>query len=209
MDFAEVLNIVLPLVYVLVGVALIWFVVELALFAKSARGALEDTNKSLAPTLANVEKATAQAEPLLERVTLTVDATNLELMRVDQILEDVTQITGSVSKAADAVDTVTNAPLDLVNSVTSRIRDKFKPQYASKESVDLGAESKVREERAAKQAVAAQSASEAAPVTQAASQAKSATQAPAEATAATEAVAAAAATAATAGAQASSTTSAQ
>lgn len=51
-----------------------------------------------------------RVDPLVERLSLTVDAANLELMRVDQILEDVTQITDSVSKAAGAVDTVTERP---------------------------------------------------------------------------------------------------
>ena len=80
-----------------------------------------------------------RVDPLVERLSLTVDAANLELMRVDQILEDVTQITDSVSKAAGAVDTVTSAPIDLVNSLTGKLRSKFKPRYASDESVSLGA----------------------------------------------------------------------
>ena len=80
-----------------------------------------------------------RVDPLVERLSLTVDAANLELMRVDQILEDVTQITDSVSKAAGAVDTVTSAPIDLVNSLTRKLRSKFKPRYASDESVSLGA----------------------------------------------------------------------
>lgn len=46
--------------------------------------------------------AVGRVDPLVERLSLTVDAANLELMRVDQILEDVTQITDSVSKAAGA-----------------------------------------------------------------------------------------------------------
>ena len=83
--------------------------------------------------------AVGRVDPLVERLSLTVDAANLELMRVDQILEDVTQITDSVSKAAGAVDTVTSAPIDLVNSLTGKLRSKFKPRYASDESVSLGA----------------------------------------------------------------------
>ena len=34
----------------------------------------------------------------MERVSLTVDAANLEIMRVDQILEDVNEITDSVPR---------------------------------------------------------------------------------------------------------------
>ena len=38
----------------------------------------------------------------------------------------------------NAVDTVTNAPLELVNSVTKKVRRKFTPKKASDESVALG-----------------------------------------------------------------------
>ena len=175
MDFAGIVDIALPVVYVLVGAVLVWFVVELALTIRSTRSTIDDAHKELTPTLQNVEKITAQVDPLIahvdalvtdqidplltrvneiaeeakpavgrvdplvERLSLTVDAANLELMRVDQILEDVTQITDSVSKAAGAVDTVTSAPIDLVNSLTGKLRSKFKPRYASDESVSLGA----------------------------------------------------------------------
>lgn len=175
MDFAGIVNIALPVVYVLVGAVLVWFVVELALTIRSTRSTIDDAHEELVPTLKNVEKITAQVEPLVgnvntlvaeqvnpliakvneiaaeakpavervdplvERLSLTVDAANLELMRVDQILEDVTQITDSVSKAAGAVDTVTSAPIDLVNTLTGKLRSRFKPRYASDESVGLGA----------------------------------------------------------------------
>lgn len=175
MDFAAIVNVALPVVYVLVGAVLVWFVVELALTIRSTRSTIDDAHKELVPTLQNVEKITAQVDPLVgnvntlvteqvepllakvnemaeeakpavgrvdplvERLSLTVDAANLELMRVDQILEDVTQITDSVSKAAGAVDTVTSAPIDLVNTLTGKLRNRFKPRYASDESVSLGA----------------------------------------------------------------------
>ena len=43
-----------------------------------------------------------------------------------------------MSSAVEAVDTVTNAPMELVNSVTNRVRSAFKPRRASDESVALG-----------------------------------------------------------------------
>ncbi len=146
MDFAQIVDIALPVVYVLVGAVLVWFVVELALTIRSTRNVNTLITEQVTPLM---EKANAMAEeakpavgrvdPLVERLSLTVDAANLELMRVDQILEDVTQITDSVSKAAGAVDTVTSAPIDLVNSLTGKLRNRFKPRYASDESVRLGA----------------------------------------------------------------------
>ena len=152
MEFGEIINIVLPIVYIIVGVALVWFVVELALTFRKTRKVVSDVNdtvgqvkKQLEPTLDHVEKITAELapasekiDPLVDRVSLTVDALNLEVMRVDQILEDVTQVTDSVTKTMDTVDSVTSAPLDLVSSVTDKVRTRFKARGASDESVRLG-----------------------------------------------------------------------
>ena len=147
MDISEVISIALPIVYVLVGAALIWLVVELVMTVRRTRKTVEEVQKQVEPTLASVERITASLEPvaakvdpLVERVSLTVDAANLEIMRVDQILEDVNEITDSVSSAVDAVDTVTSAPMELVNNVTNRMRSAFKPKRASDESVALGRE---------------------------------------------------------------------
>lgn len=141
-----ILDILLPIVYIVVGAALVWFVIELALTVRKARGTVKELDKSLAPTLESVQKmtaaiepVTAKVDPLVDRVSLTVDAANLEIMRVDQILEDVTQITGSVTKTMDAVGTITNAPLDLVTSVTDKVRSRLKGRDASSVSVQLGA----------------------------------------------------------------------
>lgn len=160
MDFNEIINLALPIVYVVVGLALIWFVVELVMTLRKTRKTVADIQKQvepvlesvnrmtadLEPTIKHVEQITAQLEPavakvdpLVDRVTLTIDAANLEIMRVDQILEDVTQITGTVSSTLDTVDAVTSAPLELVSSVTDKFRSKSKSHGASKESIGLGA----------------------------------------------------------------------
>ncbi len=140
----DILNIILPIVYIIVGCALVWFVVELALTVKKARSTVED----LQPTLKNIETAVTdiqptikKVDPLMDRVTLTVDSVNLEMMRVDEILEDVSKITGSISKTVETVDTVTSAPIELVSNVTKKVRSKFRPKYASDESVKAGLES--------------------------------------------------------------------
>ncbi len=141
----DVLGIILPIVYIIVGVGLVWFVVELALTIRKTRKTVTAIKEEIDPSLASIKKITADLEPvitkvdpLVERVSLTVDAANLEIMRVDQILENVTDITGSVNKAVGAVDTVTSAPVEFVNSVTKKVRSVFKPKYASNESMKLG-----------------------------------------------------------------------
>lgn len=147
MDIVETVSTVLPIVYVLVGAALVWLIVELVMTVRRARKTVDDLQKQVEPTLANVERITAslepvvaKADPLVERVSLTVDAANLELMRVDQILEDVSEITDSVSSAVEAVDTVANVPMDIVNNLASRVRGALKSRRASDESISLGKE---------------------------------------------------------------------
>lgn len=138
-------DIVLCVVLVVVGAAIVWLIVELALTVRRTRSSVTHVVTQIEPTIANVEKISndiqpiiQKVDPLMERVSLTVDAANLEMMRVDEILEDVGNITGSVSKTVGAVDTVTSAPLDFVTSATKKIKKKFSPKYASEESVDLG-----------------------------------------------------------------------
>ena len=145
MDIMQILNVALPVVYVLVGLALIWFLIELVRFLKTTRKTVVDLKKQVDPTLAHVETITASLEPvvarvdpLVERVSLTVDAANLEIMRVDQILENVTDITEGVSSAVDAMDTAANAPMKLVNSASEKVRGVFKARKASDESIALG-----------------------------------------------------------------------
>ena len=145
MNITDVLNLVLPFASVLVIIALIWFVIELVMMVRRTRSAVNDIHTKLKPTLEHVEHITAalepvalKADPLMERVALTVDAANLEIMRLDQILEDVNEITGTISSAANAVDAAANAPIELVSNVTSRVRNALKPRRASSESIALG-----------------------------------------------------------------------
>ncbi len=141
----EVINIILPIVYIVVGCLLVWFIVELVITIRKARNTVTDLQQKLEPTLDNVQRISAGVEPLIkkvdpmmDRVNLTVDAANLEIMRLDQVMEDMKKITGSVANTLDTVDTVTSAPLDLVASVTDKVRKRFRPRYASKESEKLG-----------------------------------------------------------------------
>ena len=140
MDINGVLNIVLLIVFALVGVALIAFLIELVKTLRTT----QKTINNLEPTLKNVETITtniqptlAKIDPLMDRVQLTVDSMNLEMMRVDQILEDVSEITDSASSATAAVEGITNAPLKAVNNVASRVKTALGGKGASAESAQL------------------------------------------------------------------------
>lgn len=143
-EISEVVSQILPFVFVVVGIALIWFVVELAITIRKARGTIDSLEKQVEPTLTNVETITTQiqpviakADPLVDRVTLTLDAANLELVRIDKILEDVGDITDSASSATTAVEGVVNAPKNLVTSASNAVHRAFNGG-ASIESKRLG-----------------------------------------------------------------------
>lgn len=145
MDFSEVLSLAVPAVYVLVGVVLVWLAIELAITVRRTRKTVNQVQQQLEPTLesaaritASLEPVAAKVDPLVERVSLTVDAANLEIMRVDQILEDVSEVTGTLSDAVETVDNVANVPMELVNTMSDRVRKAFKPRRASEESIALG-----------------------------------------------------------------------
>ncbi|WP_296131004.1 hypothetical protein [uncultured Senegalimassilia sp.] len=155
MDFGEVMGVVLPIVYVVLGVALVWFVIELVITVRKTRTTVDKMKEQLDPTLESVQRITKSLEPamdkvdpLVDRVSLTVDAANLEIMRLDQILEDVSDITDSASNAVGVVEAATNAPMEIMNNVTSKVREKLKSKHASDESVALG-EAKAKAQAAA------------------------------------------------------------
>ena len=161
MEWDEIAVSVLPVVFILVGIALIWLVFELVITARRTRKTVDKLQQQIEPTLSNLEEVTtamkpivAKVDPLVERVSLTVDAANLEIMRLDQILENVTditenasEITSSLSSAVDAIDTISNAPIELVNNVSGKVRHVLKQKKASDASIELG--SKEEEKKAA------------------------------------------------------------
>ncbi|MEG2629186.1 MAG: DUF948 domain-containing protein, partial [Raoultibacter sp.] len=68
MEFGEFLNIALPVVYVVVGVVLVWFIIELVVTVRKTRAVVKDVQKKIDPTLASVEKITASLEPAVAKI---------------------------------------------------------------------------------------------------------------------------------------------
>ncbi len=145
MDFNQIMSIALVVIYVVVGLALLWLIIELIRFVRRTHRRADELHRQIEPTLIHLENIAASLEPtakkidpLVDRVSLTVDAANLEIMRLDQILENVSDITDSASSAVSAVDNIASAPINLVNNVADKVRGMFKEQGASDESVALG-----------------------------------------------------------------------
>ncbi len=146
MDAAFIQQVVLPIVYVVVGIVLVWALVELVIFLRSTRKTVSTLEEEIRPVISDVKEMTEslkpavdKMDPLAERVSLAVDAANLEIMRLDGILENVDALTGSAAGAANAVETVANTPMKLVNTAAEKLRGAFSQKKASDASVALGA----------------------------------------------------------------------
>lgn len=91
----------------LCGVA-IWALSESVKTARSARQLADDLD--------------ARLVPLLDKADVTVDAMNAELLRIDQIVTRVEEVTDRVSDTSRVVQQVANAPAEMVNDISDRVR---------------------------------------------------------------------------------------
>ncbi len=133
-------------VFIAGGIALLALAVLFVYLVLLVKRANTMMDKKVDPLLDDVKAMTeslkpavAQIDPLMERVNLTMDAANLEIMRVDEILQDVTVIADKLAETTTTVNDIANAPLNAVNSMTSRLRGRFAGKAASATSAELAA----------------------------------------------------------------------
>lgn len=116
-------------VLVILGiVALVFLIIILyraSVTMKSVQNIAADAEKEVTPALTKVN-------PMVDKAELMLDTVNLEMLRVDAILEDVEQITDVAGKAATTVDAVTSAPADAVTSIVDRIRGSIGSKRSNK-----------------------------------------------------------------------------
>lgn len=146
-------QIALYLVLIVLVIAGAWLLVELALTIKSARSVVESLNdkvdgltnqvvetmEEIKPILANVDTTLTnlqptvqELQPLLSKVGTTVDAVSLDLLRVDEILADVSDITSTGAHASNAAGNVVANASHAANQVINKVRGKLVGKEKSK-----------------------------------------------------------------------------
>lgn len=127
---------VLQIALIVLAVAGVWAVVEVAITMRAARRDIEKVTNAATevieqaqPVVAKLdgivdemEPAAKQVTPLLVKVEGTVDAANDSLGRVNGILEDVSSVSGTASSVTGAVNRVAESAASGVASVVSRLR---------------------------------------------------------------------------------------
>ena len=104
---------VLTIVLIVLAVAAIWLVVELAVTARHARAAVDEAKLAVEearPAIAHIDEvvtaaapAVSNVDPLLGNAIVAVDALTSDLKRIDTILGDVSLISGKAGNATAAV----------------------------------------------------------------------------------------------------------
>ncbi len=97
---------------------------------RRSRETIKEAKKSLDSAVGDMNRVTNElmpalkkVDPLMDRVSLSVDAINLEILKLD---------------ATQSINTIASAPVDFVSGVTDKIRRRFGPKTASNDSVKIG-----------------------------------------------------------------------
>ena len=119
-------------------VAAVWAVVELALTIKKARTSIDEVTRSANDTIEQLQPIISKADgmvddlqpsmkkvtPLLESAIKTVDTATVSLDKVNDILGDVSDVSGAASAATSVasgvVDSAANAAVGLVSKSTRK-----------------------------------------------------------------------------------------
>lgn len=130
----------LHILLVLLVIAGIWAVVELALTIRRARTTVDSLDKTMGevndmlaetrPVVAKLDgaidelqPALTQVEPLLKSANVAVDALTSNLIEVEAVVRDVSAVTGAAANAGNAVSGVA----DSASEAVQKLLGKFKP----------------------------------------------------------------------------------
>lgn len=127
MDPVTIAIVVLCLAGAVALVALAYLLVNLVKTLKATMAKVDPIIDDMATITSDLKPTVSKVDPMMDRITLTIDAANLELMRVDQIMEDVNTVSGNLAKASSKIETASSAPLDLVSGMASKIRSFVNP----------------------------------------------------------------------------------
>ncbi len=129
----------LHILLVLLVIAGIWAVIELALAIRRARTTVDSLDKTMGevndmlaetrPVVAKLDgaidelqPALTQVEPLLKSANVAVDALTSNLIEVEAVVRDVSTVTGAAANAGNAVSGVADSASEAVQKLLGKFR---------------------------------------------------------------------------------------
>lgn len=136
MNFSDLAPIDIALV--VLALAGVWAIVEVALTLRGVRTSLNEVMSSVNQTITEIQPVInkldgvvdelnptmKQVQPLLEKAGTAVDALSLDLIRVEEILGDVSSVTGTATNVTGAVTKVTGSAADAAAGLIGKIAHK-------------------------------------------------------------------------------------
>ena len=128
-------------------IAGIWALVELALTIKASRKTLNEVSKNVNDTIEEIQPiiekvdgvvdeiqpASKQLDPLLMKANAAVDALTVDLAAVDNILSDVSTVTGTASGVTNSVATGVTKAIESTANAAAGVFDKYTHKEDKKE----------------------------------------------------------------------------
>lgn len=110
------LSVLIVVASALCGVA-IWALVEAVATARSIRTLSDDLD--------------ARIVPLIDKVDVSVDAFNAELLRIDAIVTRFEEVSERVDSTSRTVQEVANAPVEIVTDLADRVRRAWRTRKSA------------------------------------------------------------------------------
>lgn len=142
----------LTIVLIVLVIAAIWAVVELALTIRKARDSVDEITRNanqaieqVQPIISKVDgmvddlqPAIKDVQPIMDKAQTAVDVATVDLARVNDILEDVSNVSNTASNVTTTVNKVADSAANGVAGVIGRLtgKGKAKPQPKLEEQHD-------------------------------------------------------------------------
>ncbi len=115
MDAVDVMRIVALAAATALSAAAVWALRETVITMRSLRRTSDELRE--------------RALPLLDKAEVTVDAVNVELLRIDSIITTVETASERVSSASGALSGIVSAPGEILSDVVGRARRAWKDRH--------------------------------------------------------------------------------
>lgn len=143
----------LQIALIVLVVAAVWAVVELAVTLRRSRSTMDQLDKTvdelnetiaetkpviakLDGTLDDIQPAISRVEPLLESANVAVDALSANLVEVEAVVRDVSSLTGAAATAGSAVSGVADSASEAVQRFLNRKKGAADPTRALDPATD-------------------------------------------------------------------------
>ncbi len=109
---------------------------------------LIETTKTMRSTREFVERVDERLIPLLEKADATIDAANVEILRIDRVMDTFEDVSDKVGTATSVVHDAVNVPMGVAGLLAMRLRRLFKtsPRHVDDAGTTTRTEAEATEE---------------------------------------------------------------